>query len=131
MAMRRGGIPIISAMTAALTLGAVSMAQAQQQQRSPQTQTQRPAVSDKEIHAFADAAKEVQQLNQKWYPRVQAAAQQGPDAENKARQQARAELTAAVQKKGLSVERYHSILELAQTDPEVQRKIQQRMQPSQ
>ena len=131
MAMCRGGIPIIAAMTAALALGAVSMAQAQQQQRSPQVQTQQPAVSDKEIQAFAAAATEVQQLNRKWVPRVQAAAEQGPDAENKARQQARAELTEAVQKKGLSVDRYNSILQLAQADPELQRKIQQRLPPSQ
>lgn len=130
MAMCRGGIRIIAAMTAALTLGAVSMAQAQQQ-RSPQAQTQQPAVSDKEIQAFAAAATEVQQLNRKWAPRVQAAAQQGPDAESKARQQARAELTEAVQKKGLSVDRYHSILQLAQANPELQRKIQERLPSNQ
>jgi hypothetical protein len=131
MAMCRSGISIIAAMTAALALGAVSAAQAQQQQRSPQVQTQQPAVSDKQIQAFAAAASEVQQLNRKWLPRVQAAAQQGPDAEDKARQQAMAEMTEAVQKKGLSVDQYNSILQLAQVDPEVQRQVQQRMQPKQ
>ena len=130
MAMCRGGIPIIAAMTAALTLGAVAMAQAQQQQRSPQVQTPLP-VSEKEIDAFAAAATEVQQLNRKWVPRVEAAAQQGRDAEDKARLQARAELTEAVQKKGLSVDRYHSILRLAQADPELQRKIQERLPSNQ
>jgi hypothetical protein len=118
-------------MAAALTVGAVSTTQAQQQQRSPQLQTQQPAVSDKEIQAFAAAATEVQQLNRKWLPKMQAAAQQGPDAEGKARQQALAEMTDAVQKKGLSVDQYNSILQLAQADPEVQRKVQQRMQPKQ
>jgi hypothetical protein len=131
MAMCRSVLHIIAAMTGALTLGTVSTAQAQQQQPSPQLQTQQPAVSDKEIQAFAAAASEVRQLNQKWLPKVQAAAQQGPDAEQKARQQAMAEMTQAVQKKGLSVDQYSKIVELAQVDPEVQRKVQQRMQPKQ
>jgi hypothetical protein len=131
MAMCRSVLPAIAAMTAALTIGAVSTTQAQQQQRSPQLQTQQPAVSDKEIQAFAAAASEVRQLNQKWIPKVQAAAQQGPDAEQKARQQAMAEMTQAVQKKGLSVDQYNKMVALAQADPEVQRKIQERMEPKQ
>jgi hypothetical protein len=131
MAMCRSVLPAIAAMTAALTIGAVSTTQAQQQQRSPQLQTQQPAVSDKEIQAFASAASEVRQLNQKWIPQVQAAAQQGPDAEQKARQQAMAEMTQAVQKKGLSVDQYSRILDQTQTDPELNRKVQERMQPKQ
>ena len=131
MAMRRSVFPIVAAMTAAVTVGAVSTAQAQQPRQSPQLQTQQSAVSDKEIQAFADAATDVRQLNQKWIPKVQAAAQQGPDAEQKARQQAMTEMTQAVQKKGLTIDRYNSILEIAQADPEVQRKVQQRMQPKQ
>lgn len=131
MAMRRRVLPIIAAMTTALTVGAVSTAQAQQPQQSPQLRAQQPAVSDKEIQAFAAAATDVRQLNQKWIPRVQAAAQQGPDAEQKARQEAMAEMTQAVQKKGLTIDRYNSILQQAQADPEVQRKVQQRMQPKQ
>jgi hypothetical protein len=105
--------------------------QTQQQQRSPQSQTQQSAVSDKEIQAFAAAATEVRQLNQKWIPQVQAAAKQGPDAEQKTRQQAMAEMTQVVQKKGLSVDRYSTILDMTQTDPELNRKVQERMQPKQ
>jgi hypothetical protein len=131
MAMCRGALPIIAAVTAALAAGAFSTAQAQQQQPSPQLQAQQPAVSDKEIQNFADAATEIRQLNQKWTPKVQAAAQQGPEAEQKARQQAVGEMTQALQKNGLSVERYNKIVELAQADPEVQHKIQQRMQTKQ
>jgi hypothetical protein len=127
-------------MTAALTVGAFSTAQAQQQQqqqrspqpqtqqRSSQPQTQQQAVSDKEIQDFAAAASDVRQLNRQWVPKVQAAAQQGPDAEQKARQQAMSEMTQAVQKRGLSVEQYNKMVELAQANPEVQRKIQERMQ---
>jgi hypothetical protein len=131
MAMCRGVLPTFAAMTAALTVWAVPAAQGQQQPRPPQSQTQQSAVSDKEIQAFASAASEVRQLNQKWVPQVQAAAQQGPDAEQKVRQQAMAEMTQAVQKKGLSVDRYSTILDQAQTDPELNRKVQERMQPKQ
>jgi hypothetical protein len=129
MAKCRSVLPTIAAMTAALAVGPVLTVQAQQQQRSPQLQTQQPAASDKEIQAFAAAASEVRQLNQKWVPKVQAAAQEGPDAEQKTRQQAMAEITQAVQKKGLSVDQYNNMVELAQTDPEVQRKVQEHMQP--
>src|SRR5690349_8896962 len=119
MALAQRVFPTIAVVTAALTFGAVAATQAQQQrpspsqtqqQRPPQSQTQQSAVSDKEIQAFAAAASDVRQLNQKWIPQVQEAAKQGPDAEQKTRQQAMAEMTQAVQKRGLSVDRYSMIL---------------------
>jgi hypothetical protein len=135
MAMGLGVLPSIAVVTAALTFGTVAASQAQQQQRPQQrpsqSQTQQSAVSDKEIQAFADAATEVRQLNQKWIPQVQAAAKQGPDAEHKTRQQAMAEMSRAVEKKGLSVDRYSMILDQTQTDPDLNRKVQERMQPKQ
>jgi len=134
MAMGRSILPAIALVTAALTVGTVASAQQQQrpqQQRAPQSQTQPSAVSDKEIQAFAAAATEVRQLNQKWIPQVQAAAQQGPDVEQKTRQQAMAEMTQAVEKNGLSVDRYTRILDMTQTDPDLNRKVQERMPPPQ
>ena len=120
-------------MTAALTAGTVAVAQTQpqQQQRAPQLQAPKTVVSDKEIQAFAAAATEVRHLNQKWIPQVQQAAKQGPDAEQKTRQQAMAEMTQAVQKRGLSVDQYSRILDQTQTDPDLNRKVQERMQPKQ
>lgn len=41
------------------------------------------------------------------------------------------EMTQAVQNKGLSIDRYNSIRQLAQADPEVQRKVQEPMDPEQ
>src|SRR5690349_10882600 len=72
-------LPAIAIMTAALTAGTVAVAQTQpqQQQRAPQLQAPKTVVSDKEIQAFAAAATEVRQLNQKWIPQVQQAAKQG------------------------------------------------------
>lgn len=134
MAMGRTILPAIALVTAALTVGTVASAQQQQrpqQQRAPQAQPQSSAVSDKEIQAFAAAATEVRQLNQKWLPQVREAAKQGPDAEQKTRQMAMAEMTRAVEKKGLSVERYSMILDQTQTDPELNRKVQERMPPAQ
>jgi hypothetical protein len=130
MAKRRTLLPAVALVTAALTVGTVASAQQQrqQQQRAPQTQTQSSTVTDKEITAFAAAATEVRQLNQKWLPQVQAAAKQGPEAEQRTRQQAMAEMSRAVENRGLSVERYSMILDQTQTDPELNRKIQERMQ---
>lgn len=134
MAKGLGVLPTIAVVTAALTMGtaaAQTQQQRPQQQRAPQSQTQQAAVSDKEIQAFAAAATEVRQLNQKWISQVREAAKQGPDAEQKTRQQAMAEMTQAVEKKGLSIDRYSMILDQTQTDPELSRKVQERMPPSQ
>lgn len=134
MAKGLGVLPTIAVMTAALTMSTVAaqtQPQRPQQQRGPQSQTQQSAVSDKEIQAFAAAATEVRQLNQKWIAQVRESAKQGPDAEQKTRQQAMAEMTQAVEKKGLSIDRYSVILDQTQTDPELNRKVQERMPPSQ
>ena len=128
MAMCRSVLPILAAM--ALSVASAPTAWSQQQ-HSPPSRAQQSAVSDKEIQAFAAAASDIRRLNQKWIPKVQEAAQQSPDAEQQTRQQAMSEMTQAVQNKGLSIDRYNSILQMAQADPEIQRKVQERMQPKQ
>ncbi|TWT09958.1 DUF4168 domain-containing protein [Reyranella sp. CPCC 100927] len=92
-----------------------------------QTQPQPTNVSDKEIDTFAAAATEVRQLNKQWSPKVQEAAKQSPEAAEKTRQQALTEMAQAVERKGMSVDRYQQIFEIAQADREVQRKIVDRM----
>jgi len=105
----------------------VPAVQAQQSPPQGQTQPQPTAVSDKEIETFAAAATEVRQLNKQWSPKVQEAAKQGADAAEKTRQQALGEMAQAVERKGMSVDRYQQIFEIAQADRDVQRKIVERM----
>jgi hypothetical protein len=130
MALNRS-ILSIAAMTAVLMCGAVPAALGQQQPPGVQTQPKPQPVNDRDIQAFAAAAGDVRQINRNWMPKIEAASKEGPDAEQKARQDALAEMTQAVQKNGLSVDRYNQIADAAETDPDVNRKIKERMQKTQ
>jgi hypothetical protein len=118
----------ITAVMAALTCVAVPAAQAQQQVPPPQGQTSQPqAISDKEIETFAAAATEVRQLNKQWTPKLEAAANESKEAEEAVRQQALTEMAQAVERKGMSVDRYEQIFSVAQSDGNIRRKIVERM----
>ena len=121
-------IPFAAAVGAALVCLAVPAAQAQQpQQPAPGQAPQTQAVSDQEIETFVAAAVEVRQLNKQWAPKVEAAANQGKEAQQAVRRQALTEMAQAVERKGMSVDRYQQIFTVAQSDSEVRRKIVERM----
>jgi hypothetical protein len=118
-----------AALGAALVVAPAAVAVAQQGS-SPQPESKAPQpqqVSDKEIEVFAAAATEVRQLNKQWAPKVEEAAKQGPEAEQKAREQALTEMAQAVERKGMTVDRYQQIFTVARADPEVRRKIIEKM----
>jgi hypothetical protein len=117
----------IAMVAAGLIGGQAAVAQAPQ--RGPTEQAPSVAVNDKEIQAFAVASNEIQQLRQKWMPKVQEASQQGPDAQQKAEDQALGEMKGAVEKNGLTVEKYNQIAQAAQADPEIRQKIQKHSKP--
>ena len=119
----------VAALSAVLACMAVPPAQAQQQQpQPPQGQPQQPQqVSDKEIETFAAAAIEVRQLNKQWAPKVEAAAKESHEAGEAVRRQALMEMAQAVERKGMSVDRYEQIFAVAQSDRDVRRKIVERM----
>ena len=118
----------VAAMMAALAGVTAPPAQAQQQAPPPQGPAQKPqVVSDKEIETFAAAATEIRQLNKQWAPKVEAASKESHEAGEAVRRQALTEMAQAVERKGLSVDRYQEIFQVAQTDPEVRRKIVERM----
>jgi hypothetical protein len=121
----------IVAMTAVLTLGVGIPARGQsdsdQQQRlSPSTQKQKAEISDQDIHAFANAASEVQRVKAKWILTI--TRQPNAAAQQKAEEQATSEMVGAVQKNGLSVDKYNQIAEIAQADPDFQREIEKNLQ---
>jgi hypothetical protein len=125
----------MSAIAAVLLIGATALAQGTQQrqqrapQAAPQTQQQTGDISEKDIQAFAVAANEIRQLRQKWAPQMQAAQQQSPEAKQQVETQAFAEMTGAVEKSGLSVDKYNKISEQAQSDPDLRQKIQSKLKP--
>lgn len=109
---------LATAAIAALSLHLPAAAQSQ----PPAAAQQAPgAVSDVELQAFAQATVDVQKIRDDWQPRIQAA----PDAKagDELRQQAQAEMVSAVEAKGLSVEKYQEIYQLAQVDPGVRQKV--------
>lgn len=126
MLFTRSAFTLALALTTVAAVGSVPAVQAQQrpmdrQQSEPmKSQTQ---VQDREIQAYAAAANEVRQLKQKWIPRFQQAEKESPQAAQKIEEDAYNEMVGAVEKKGLSVDRYNEIYELAQVDPDVQRKV--------
>jgi hypothetical protein len=81
------------------------------------------APEDTELKAYAAASTEVLEVRKQWVPRVEEAAQNGPVAALRARDEAMAAMVAAVQQSGLSLARFNQITEIAQTDPDVRRKL--------
>ncbi len=127
MALNRNLLFVVATSVGLSSLVVVPSVLAQSPSPPPQSQPQQTNVSDKEIDTFAAAATEVRQLNKQWSPKVQEAAKQSPEAAEKTRQQALTEMAQAVERKGMSVDRYQQIFEIAQADREVQRKIVDRM----
>ena len=89
---------------------------------------QQTTIDDSDIQAFAHAALDVHRVKAKWLPEVQAASRRGPAAEAAIEQKAMEEMAQAVEKNGLSVDKYNQIVDLAESDPLVQHKIAMELQ---
>jgi acyl-coenzyme A synthetase/AMP-(fatty) acid ligase len=128
MALNRSLLPV-AILGAALAGTSLPAAQAQQPKSPspPQQQPQQQMVSDQEIETFAAAATEVRLLNKQWAPKLDAAQKESPEAAQSVRNQALQEMAQAVERKGMSVERYEQIFTVARNDPEVRRKIVEKM----
>ncbi len=77
--------------------------------------------SDEEVGAFADALGAAAAVAQEWGPRIEAA-----DSAEEARElteRSQAEMIAAIEGSGLTVETYTEIFASAQTDPELAQRI--------
>ena len=75
------------------------------------------APTDAELKSFAGAVVEVHRINDAYIPKLEAA--DTADEEQKLEAAALREMVQAVEKEGLSVEKYEQILTLAQTDREL------------
>jgi GTP1/Obg family GTP-binding protein len=80
---------------------------------APTQQQQQPSFSDAELQTFAEAAMEVQQINQEYQPQMQQA--QTPEEQQSIRDEATEKMVEAIEEKGLSVEQYNEIASAAQT----------------
>lgn len=92
---------------------------------APQSQGN-TALSNQKLDAAAAAIARVAYLRENYQRQI---AQADPAERQKIAEQASGELTKAVNDQGLSVQEYNSIVERAQSDPGVRKKILDRLQP--
>jgi hypothetical protein len=111
------------------TAAAQSQPPAQSDQAQPPAQSDQKAdISDQKLDAAAAAIKQVAGIKEAFVERLESAPQSDKEQIVKEAEEA---LVKAVTEQGLSVSEYSSILVVAQNDPEVKRKIIQRLRPSQ
>ena len=106
--------------------GQVANAQTQSQTPSHSEQTLR-SIPDKKLDAAAAALEEVASVKKDYQQRIRAA---DPSDRNRLAEEAHNALVKAVTERGISVEEYTSILEVAENDPDVREKLLQRIHPS-
>ncbi len=79
------------------------------------------AISDQELKSFAVAALEVKKINDSYRPRYRSA--DTPAAKEQVQKEATDKMAAAVEQKGLSVDKYNQIVRVAQANPDVAQQI--------
>jgi post-segregation antitoxin (ccd killing protein) len=91
--------------------------------QSEQAPTERPTAtySDAELKSFAAAAVNVHRINSNYLPKL---AEASPDEQRQIEKQALQETTQAVEKQGLTSDKYDEILTAAQSKPEVAKKVE-------
>lgn len=115
---------LVAALLAAWPL---SLPAAYAQAQSPGTFERVPEIPDQKLDAAAAAIERVDSLKEDYQQQIAAAPVS--DRERIAAEAIGA-LSKAVTDQGLSIDEYNSILEVAQSDPEVGAKIRQRLNPS-
>ena len=80
-----------------------------------------PSYSDAELKSFAVAALEVQRINDAYLPKLKTAST--PDEQKQVEKVATDEMVKAVEKEGMSVDKYKQIMNHAQTNPEIADKV--------
>jgi PleD family two-component response regulator len=111
------------AVTGVVSISAVS---AQTEQSTPAPSQQAPNIPEQKLDAIAAALEQVVSVRENYEQRLQKAPASDAD---KIADEAKNALVKAVTDQGLSVEEYNSILVVAQNNPEVRKKIIQRMRP--
>jgi hypothetical protein len=130
--MRQSTRPLMLPLTATVLtvawLLSVPLANAQTQAPSPGSSEQTPKnIPGQKLDAAAAALEQVASVKEDYQRWIKAA---DPSDRNRIAEEAHNALVKAVTDRGLSVEEYTSILELAENDPDVRQKILQRIHPS-
>jgi hypothetical protein len=125
--MRLSILPLAATVLTVAWLLSVPVANAQNPSSSPGSSEQAPKnISDQKLDAAAAALEQVASVKEDYQKRIKAAA---PSDRERIAEDAHNALVKAVTDRGLSVEEYTSILQLAENDPDVREKILQRIHP--
>jgi len=93
-------------------------------QSQSQSQSQAPAkdFSDNELQQFANASQDIASISQDYTEKLQNASGEGD--QQKIRQKANDEMVAAVKDSGMDVEKFNSIGQAIQQDPQLMKRVQ-------
>lgn len=121
-------LPAAIALSTALALSPVAMAQnsGSQAQQPSQSQGQSTEFSQDQIESYAAAATEIRKISADYQPQIQAAA--SPQERENLQREATDEMVEAVESEGLTVESYNQITSASQSSPELAEQIAQHMQ---
>lgn len=97
---------------------------AQLTQQPPVSQSA-PSYSDSELKSFAVAVLEVQRINDNYMQKLESI--KSPEEQQQLRQTASQEMVRAVEKEGMSVEKYNEIMSHAETDPAVAARVKEHL----
>lgn len=114
---------LLSAAAFACTSIFAAGAAAQSQTQAPAAQQQAAPVSDAEVKKFAKVEKKITSIAEEWAPKVQTAESQ--EAAEQIQGQAQAEMVAAIEGEGLTVQRYNEIFAQAQADADLAERIRE------
>jgi vacuolar-type H+-ATPase subunit H len=118
--------PLVAAILTAGCYLSVPTVNVLAQSTPPGPSASTPEMLDQKLSAVAAAVKRVAGLQKDYQQRIAEA----PAEKERIIAEANTEFTKAVTDQGLSVEEYDSILDAARDDPEIRKKILQRMSPS-
>ena len=93
--------------------------------QQPPTEQSASNFNDSELKSFAVAVLQVQRINDTYMPKLESA--KSPEEQQQVKQTASQEMVRAVEKEGMSVDKYKEILSHAQADPAVAERVKEHM----
>lgn len=118
---------LLAGITGAVMLMGAGLAEVHAQQQQQPVQPATPSeLSQGQIETFADAALEVQRVQQDFDAQVQAA--ENAEEIEQLQQQAQQEARQAIEDNGLSLDEYNAILQAANQDPQLYAMIVETME---
>jgi hypothetical protein len=116
--MKRAPIYLIAA---ALVASPATISSGFAQTNPQQRQQQLGSFDDQDLRTYAEASLQIQAINEKYLPRMQAAG--SPQDQLAIRNEAQGKMVEAIREKGLTIEQYNQISDAARADPKTAEKI--------